>query len=119
MNVLAEVLAVEEADITPTMSLQRDLGADSLDLLEIMSRLSNEFNIEISRATVWHELVQELHPDWVQRDKLTDKGLVELRTGQACADLSAYGARDLVTVDLLLAYVESKLGASQGTILQE
>src|SRR5215468_3311210 len=38
-SVLAEALVVDEADITPTAALQRDLGADSLDLLEIKYRL--------------------------------------------------------------------------------
>ena len=49
-NVLAEVLNIDKSAITPTATLQRDLGAESIDLLEIMFRLEGEFAIDIPSA---------------------------------------------------------------------
>ena len=46
-SVLAEALVVDKDDITPTAALQRDLGADSLDTVELVMALEDEFGIEI------------------------------------------------------------------------
>ena len=42
-----EVLAVEPAQITPEASFADDLGADSLDLVELVMALEETFNIEV------------------------------------------------------------------------
>jgi acyl carrier protein len=47
IRVLAESLYVEEGDLTPTATLQADLGAESLDFLELVFRLEHEFGIDI------------------------------------------------------------------------
>jgi acyl carrier protein len=112
---------VDEGDITPAATLRRDLGADSLDLLEITFRLEQEFGIEIPRGELWTELMFRARPEWVQDGKLTDKGLAELRAGLPYADFRGFQLNqgpcafsDLVTVDLVGAYVESKLGCGAG-----
>ena len=46
--VLLEILDVEEKDITPTAHLINDLGASSVDLVEIVAGVENEFDIDIS-----------------------------------------------------------------------
>jgi acyl carrier protein len=86
-SVLVEVLVVGEDHVTPTASLQRDLGADSLDLLEIMFRLEHEFGIEIPRGELFPESVFRTGPEWVEGGKLTDKGFAELRSRLPYADL--------------------------------
>ena len=45
---IAELLGVDESMVKPESSLQDDLGADSLDLLEICMALEDNFDIEIS-----------------------------------------------------------------------
>lgn len=40
-------LGVEEAKVTPTASFVNDLGADSLDTVEVIMQLEEEFNIDI------------------------------------------------------------------------
>ena len=89
-SVLVEVLVVGEDHVTPTAALQRDLGADSLDLLEILFRLEQEFGIEIPRGEVFPGSIFQIGSEWVQDGKLTDKGLAELRARLPYADLSSF-----------------------------
>lgn len=46
-RVLIDELSVDEADVTEVASLQDDLGADSLDSVELIMSLEEEFGIEI------------------------------------------------------------------------
>jgi acyl carrier protein len=48
-DALVESLNVHEEDIKPTASLQADLGAESIDFLDIIFRLERDFGIEIPR----------------------------------------------------------------------
>lgn len=45
--VLADKLSKDEAEITAENSIREDLGADSLDMVEIIMGLEDEFDIEI------------------------------------------------------------------------
>ena len=45
--ILAEQFDVEEDKVTADTDLQEDLGADSLDLFELVTNLEEEYNIEI------------------------------------------------------------------------
>lgn len=45
---IIEKLSVEESDITPSASFTNDLGADSLDIVELIMEFEKEFNISIS-----------------------------------------------------------------------
>jgi acyl carrier protein len=46
-EVLAERLSVEESDVTEEANFQEDLGADSLDLVEMIMELEDQFGIKI------------------------------------------------------------------------
>ena len=47
-DVLVEQLGVEETDVTEEASFQEDLDADSLDLVELIMELEDQFGIKIS-----------------------------------------------------------------------
>ena len=47
-DVLVEQLGVEEGDVNEEASFQEDLGADSLDLVELIMELEDQFEIKIS-----------------------------------------------------------------------
>jgi acyl carrier protein len=51
-TILVEQLGVEEDEVTPNARLVDDLGADSLDTVEVTMALEEEFNIEIPDADV-------------------------------------------------------------------
>ena len=46
-KVIVEQLSVDEAEVTPTASFTQDLGADSLDTVELVMAFEEEFNTEI------------------------------------------------------------------------
>jgi len=47
-GILLDILDVAEGDLVPEASLRTDLGASSVDLVEVIAALENEFDMEIS-----------------------------------------------------------------------
>ncbi|HAI76588.1 MAG TPA: acyl carrier protein [Microscillaceae bacterium] len=46
-NIIVEKLGVEESEVTPEASFTNDLGADSLDTVELIMEFEKEFEISI------------------------------------------------------------------------
>ncbi len=76
---LIEALNVEEDEVKPTSTLQGDLGAESIDYLDIVFRLEREFGIKIPRNELFPEAVLQGDPDIVQNGKVTPKGIEDLK----------------------------------------
>ena len=55
-EIIAEQLSTEADGITAETSFKEDLGADSLDLFELVMALEDEFNIEIPSEELEHLL---------------------------------------------------------------
>jgi acyl carrier protein len=117
VRVLVEALNVEEDEITPAARLQGDLGAESIDFLDIVFRLEREFAIKIPRGELFPESVFQGDPEFAREGRVTDKGLSELRSRMPYADLDGFdhdrrlsGVPNLFTVDLITRYVAWKLG---------
>jgi acyl carrier protein len=120
-RVLVETLNVDEDDLAPTATLQADLGAESIDFLDIVFRLEREFGIRIPRGELFPESIFQGDPDFVCEGRVTDKGMNELRARMPYADLGAFDANrrlsavsDLFTVSLLARYIAWKLGQDTG-----
>lgn len=47
-KIVVDRLGVDEAEVTPEASFKDDLGADSLDVVELVMELEDEFDLEIS-----------------------------------------------------------------------
>src|SRR4051794_12623306 len=116
---LVEALNVDEEDVKPTATLQGDLGAESIDFLDIVFRLEREFGIKIPRGELFPESIFQGDPEFVANGKVTNKGLDELRSKMPFADLAAFeknpelsNLSDLFTVELITRYIQGKLGAS-------
>jgi acyl carrier protein len=114
---LVDALGVEEDDVTRGATLQGDLGAESIDFLDIVFRLERNFGIKIPRGELFPENVVS-DPEMIHNGKLTTKGLDELKSRMPYADLSEFAddpdvekIGDLYTVDMLVHYVASKLAA--------
>ena len=118
-SILAASLGVDEDDVIPSATLQGDLGAESIDFLDIVFRLEREFGIKIPRGELFPESIFQGDPDFVQNGRVTDKGLAELRARMPFADLGEFQKDrqvshigDLFTVDLIARYIRGKLEAS-------
>ena|SRR5437867_9976376 len=113
---LVEALNVDEDEITPSATLQGDLGAESIDFLDIVFRLEREFGIKIPRGELFPESIFQGDPEFVQDGRVTEKGLAELRARMPFADLSTFeqnpdlsAISDLFTVDMIARYIQTKL----------
>jgi acyl carrier protein len=118
-STLVEALNVDEDQINPQATLVGDLGAESIDFLDIVFRLEREFNIKIPRNELFPESIFQGDPEFVKDGKVTAKGLAELRAKMPYANLAEFeknptleGISDLFTVDLIVSYIESKLASS-------
>ena len=118
---LVEALNVDEEDIKPTSTLTGDLGAESIDFLDIVFRLEREFGIKIPRGELFPESIFSGDPEFVQDGKVTPKGLDELRARMPFADLSKLeanpevtGIGDLFTVEMITRYIQGKLDGQNG-----
>ncbi|MGR5907521.1 acyl carrier protein [Bacillus paranthracis] len=47
-KIIVDRLGVEETEVVPAASFKEDLGADSLDVVELVMQLEDEFEMEIS-----------------------------------------------------------------------
>lgn len=121
VNSLVQALGVSRSEIKPETSLVRDLEAESIDFLDIMFRLENDFSIEISRGELFpQEMLRD--PEFVVGGKLTPAGANELRRKFAFTDLSDLEAGvdiqsqlgAMLTVNLITDYVASKLQTAVG-----
>ena len=82
---LVEALNVDEDDVKPTATLQGDLGAESIDFLDIVFRLERNFGIKIPRGELFPENIVS-DPDMIHNGRLTAKGLDELKSRMPYAD---------------------------------
>jgi acyl carrier protein len=114
-EVLTAALAVDDDEVTPEAKLSEDLGAESIDYLDITFQLEKAFGIKIPKGELLPDNLFS-NPDFVQNGRMTDKGLAELKTRMPFADLSKFEAdpdinkfRDIFTVDTLVRYVMTKV----------
>jgi acyl carrier protein len=115
---LVEALNVDEDQVKPEATLQGDLGAESIDFLDIVFRLEREFNIKIPRGELFPESIFQADPEMVTDGKVTPKGLQELESKMPYADLAEFkknptleNISNLFTVDLIVRYIQTKLAA--------
>jgi acyl carrier protein len=115
-RVLAHSLGVDEDQIAPTATLQGDLGAESIDFLDIVFRLEREFGFKVPRGELFPETVFGEDPTLARDGLVTDEGMRLLRSCMPFAELSILdrdrqlgAVTDLFTVDFLVRYVDWKL----------
>ena len=106
---------MDEEEVTAKARLVGDLGAESIDFLDIVFRLEKAFGIEIPRAELFPEDILT-SAEYVHDGKVTDAGVAELKKRMPFADLSKFEANpvvqdfgNLLTVKDLCRYVEMKL----------
>jgi len=115
---LVDALGVDEDEVLPAARIGADLGAESIDYLDIVFRLEKAFNIKIPRGDLFPDNILTSE-EFVQNKKLTEKGLAELKARMPFADLKKFEQNpnvddiaDLFTVNMIVSYVEAKLAAA-------
>ncbi len=115
-KLLVQSLGVEEDDVIPSATLQGDLGAESIDYLDIMFLLEREFSIKIERNELFPDPILPDDPYFARDGRLTDEGLTALRLRMPYAnfrdlefDRQLNRIDDLVTVELLTSFITWKL----------
>jgi len=117
-DVLTDALGVDDEDVQLEATLQGDLGAESIDFLDIVFRLEKEFSIKVPKGELFPDDILN-NPDYVDGDEITPAGVERLKASMPHADLTAleespYVSKmpELFTVEAIVKYVESKLAAT-------
>ena len=118
-EVLVDALGVDEEEATPDATLIGDLGAESIDFLDVVFRLEKAFEVKIAREELFPAESMMNDPEFVDNGKLTEKGLGELKAKMPHTDLTEFESDpdinklgDLFTVNAIINYVETKLNAA-------
>ena len=119
-EVLVDALGVDDDEVTAEATLMGDLGAESIDFLDIVFRLEKAFGVKIPREELFPAESLMNNPEFVSNGKFTEIGLAELRDKVPHTDLSAFESDpdinklgDLFTVGAIVNYVETKLGSGE------
>ena len=115
-EVLVDALGVDNEEVKPQATLMGDLGAESIDFLDIVFRLEKAFSIKIPREELFPAENLMTNPEYVTNGKLTAKGLAELRQKMKHTDLTNFEKDpdinkmgSLFTVNAIVNYLENKL----------
>jgi len=118
-EVMIDALGVDDDEVTPEATLMGDLGAESIDFLDIVFRLEKAFGIKIPREELFPAENLMNDSEFIHNGKLTGKGLAELRDKMPHTDITEFEKDpdinklgDLFTVNAIVNYVENKLNAA-------
>ncbi len=119
-EVLEEALGVDTEDVKPQATLTGDLGAESIDFLDISFRMEKKFStpekpFKIEQGELFPEnMLQD--PAMVQNGKVTDAGMALLRQKLPHIDFTTFdkdrnvkSLSEVFTVKSLCDFLERKL----------
>ncbi len=115
-EVLIDALGVDDDEVTSDATLMGDLGAESIDFLDIVFRLEKAFEIKIAREELFPIENIMSNQDFVKDGKLTEAGLTEMKEKMPHTDFASFEndpdinkLGDLFTVNSIVNYIETKL----------
>ena len=113
--VLVDALGVDDEKVNADSTLVGDLGAESIDFLDIVYNLEKTFDVQIPRG----ELIPDdilTDSEFVQDGRVTDAGIIKLKQRMPFADLSRFESNpvvqdfgNLLTVEDMCRFIEGKL----------
>jgi len=114
-DVLVDALAVDDEEVTETASLINDLGAESIDFLDIVFKLEQSFAIKIAQGELFPEGVTQ-DPKFVKDGIVTADGLVAMKAKLPHVDFSNFESdpriskvASVFTVATIVKFIEGKL----------
>ena len=115
MALLVDALAVDEDEVTLSARLTTDLGAESIDFLDIVFKLQQAFGITIGQGELFPEGVAQ-NAEFVKDGRVTAAGIAGLKAKLPHVDFSEWEkdpvlkkVASVFTVETLVNYVERKL----------
>ncbi len=117
-DTLVDALGVDDDEVTLESRLEADLGAESIDFLDIVFRLEKNFSIKIPRGELFPEDLASAEAGLVKDGLVTAEGLAALRTKVPHIDIDTFAKdpkveniKDMFTVQMLVKFVQRKLAA--------
>jgi acyl carrier protein len=117
---LVDALGVDDDEVTPEATMVGDLGAESIDFLDIVFRLEKTFGVKIEQSELFPDSVLN-DPQYVADGKVTDDGMAELRQRMPHADLEAFEESrsiedfsNIFTVETIVKFMQHKLAGQEG-----
>ena len=117
-EVLVDALGLDDDEVTAEATLMGDLGAESIDFLDIVFRLEKAFIIKVPREELFPAESVLNNAEFVSGGKLTEKGLAEIKDKMPHTDLSEFEKdpdvnkiADLFTVDAIVNFIDLKINA--------
>lgn len=112
---LSQALGVDREEVVPQASLTRDLGAESIDFIDIIFRLEKSFGIKIPSGELFPGNILN-DERFVQDGKVTEDGMKELKNKVPYLDIEAFSKDSRVsklgdhfTVQMIMDYILDKL----------
>ena len=119
-EILANALGVDDEEVTPSATLVGDLGAESIDFLDIVFNLEKEFDIKIKRGELFPENLAAEGDGLAVDGVVTEDGLTKLRERLPHADVDGFSEdpkveniQDLFTIDMLVKCGAAKTSEAQ------
>ncbi len=116
-DALVDALGVDDDEVTADATMVGDLGAESIDFLDIVFKLEKAFEIQIPRDELFPDDILT-NAEFVQDGKVTQTGIEQLKKRMPFADLSKFESNpmvqdfgNLLTVSDLCRYVTTKITA--------
>src|SRR3954471_21079281 len=117
--VLVDALGVDEDEVTPDSVIRDDLGAESIDFLDIMFRLEKTFGIKIPKGELMPENLAN-DPNIVANGVVTPAGIAMLKDKMPHSNFDEFekdpkfdNMSKLFTVNAIVNYVQQKLEQPQ------
>ena len=114
---LVEALALDDDEVTREATMVGDLGAESIDFLDIVFRLEKSFDITIPQKDLFPQDVLT-DAQYVEDGVVNPAGITELKQRMPFADLSKFEQNpnvqefgEMLTVNDLCRYIESRVDA--------
>jgi acyl carrier protein len=113
-STLVDALGVDEDEVTENATLTDDLGAESIDFLDIVFRLEKAFSIKIPRGELFPDEIVN-NPEYVEDGTFTGAGLQRLKKAMPHADFVEFekhpavdNMQSLFTVRSIVNNIERK-----------
>jgi acyl carrier protein len=114
---LVDALGVDEDEVQPEATMVGDLGAESIDFLDIIFKLEKAFGFQFKREDLYPEDILT-NSQYVQGGRMTAEGLAALKQRMPFADLTRFEQNpavqefnNLLTVQDLCIFVAMKVGS--------